>query len=171
VGFFVEPADNARHPDPYAVIEDAYRLNRAAAQVLLDPPFPPRVEQTLADLRTLAQRDPENPELAFWTGRAQRTLGRVADAQASFQRALDLGGCDPEALLLLLRSATAGGDPAAAWSAFTRCREAMGPDRRILEAAATVADALPDAAAAASLRAEAARTPTRPPPGEVRTCR
>lgn len=166
VGRLLDPTENGRLPDPYAVVSDAARIDRAAAAILALPVLPARVRAADQELETIDRRDPGNPTISFWRGRAARTLaGDPAShrrALAYFLEAMERGRADPDTLLLAARSAIAAEGPAEALSLLETWR-AVPRDARhheLIEAAAT---AVGDPTKAAQAR-EAARMARQPSP-------
>jgi hypothetical protein len=176
VGSFEDPAANGRRPDPYAAIADAGRLDRAAAAVLAQPVSPERVRAALRELDTLDARDPTNPTIAFWRGRARRTLAKTpadhAAAGADFLAALDRGRTDADTLLLAARSSHAQGNTTATLALLAAWKDRIPADARLADLEADAALAIGDTARGdAALAAAAAlrrRPPERPSPGGCR---
>lgn len=176
VGPLEDPVANGRRPDPYAVVTDAGRLDRAAAAVLAQPVSADRVRAALRDLDTLEARDPTNPAIAFWRGRALRTLAKTpadhAAARAAFLAALDRGRTDADTLLLAGRSTLAGGDAAATLDILTAWKDRIPADARVadLEADAAGRAGDPARADAATALARTLRT-VAPRPSSPGGCR
>ena len=129
-----DPVANGRRPDPYAVVGDAGRLDRAANAVVTQPVNPDRVRAALREFETLEARDPTNPAIAFWRGRARRTLAKSpADhtaARADFLAALDRGRADADTLLLAARSTLAAGDAPGTLALLASWADRLPPDAR-----------------------------------------
>ncbi|MBL9088625.1 MAG: sulfatase [Planctomycetia bacterium] len=171
VGPLEDPAANGRRLDPYAVVTDAGRLDRAAAAVLAQPVTAERVRAALRDLDTLEARDPTNPAIAFWRGRALRTLAKTpadhAAARATFLAALDRGRADADTLLLAGRSALAEGDAPGTLALLSAWHDRIPPDARLADLEADAAGRVGDtprreaatARAAALRKAPAAQAP------------
>jgi hypothetical protein len=164
VGPLLEPAENARRPDPYAVIGDARILAEAANAYVLPPP---RLREWLPRLEGLARRDPGNPAVPFWRGRYLRRLEDLPAAAAAFDEALALGRVDAETLWLSMGTWGDLGQRRAALDRLASYGRSIAPDVRVLCLASRLhADERePEKAAAA---AEAARAAVRGPRDRVR---
>jgi len=171
VGRFLDPVENGRRPDPYAVVADAGRLDQIAQVVLADPAPEDRLRGALREVDALVARDPGSPSVAFWRGWARRRLARTPahhdEARVEFVRALDLGRTDADTLLLACRCALARDDAAGALALLTSWAARVPPDPRLAELEADAAHRAGDATRqqragtqAAALRA-ARRTPPR----------
>ena len=176
VGGFEDPVANGRRPDPYAAISDAGRLDRAAAAVLAQPVVPDRVRAAQRELDVLEGRDPANPALAFWRGRALRTLARTpadhAAARAAFLSALDRGRADADTLLLAGRSTLAAEGPAATLALLDAWKDRIAPDARLADLEAEAARQAGDAARAERATTAAATLRRAPaPPRNPGGCR
>ncbi|MFO0934622.1 MAG: sulfatase [Planctomycetota bacterium] len=168
VGGFDDPVANGRRPDPYAAIGDAGRLDRAASAVVSTPVHPDRVRAALRELDTLDARDPTNPAIAFWRGRARRTLAKSpADhtaARADFLAALDRGRTDADTLLLAARSTLAAGDAPGTLTLLAAWKDRLPRDARLADLEADAARQTGDTARADAATATAATLRQAPPP-------
>lgn len=151
---FLDPRENARHPDPYEAIEDVTRLGSAATAVLA-PPHPERLRAARGVLDALGRRDPGNPAVAFWLARLDRTENRPADALTGFRRALTLGRQDADTLLLAMRSAMAANDPREALALRIGWRDVAPDDPRIVAVEAEAYGRLGEGAKAREAQARA----------------
>jgi tetratricopeptide (TPR) repeat protein len=133
VGPLLEPAENARRPDPYEVISDAYRIGQVAEVLSSDAASadPNRVRAASDALSRLAGRDPGNPAIAFWRGQALRRLGRWETAVLAFREALDLGRVDVETVLLLSDSVALSGRGPEALEALRTGARRVPPSTRL----------------------------------------
>jgi arylsulfatase A-like enzyme len=89
---FLSPAENAKRPDPYAVIDDAKAVSDVEAWVGKGDPG-----RLLERVGTIEARDPGNPYLPFLRGRleaARRPTPDFEKAAEAFDRALALGRLD-----------------------------------------------------------------------------
>ena len=171
VGFFLEPAENALHPDDYARIEDVRRIQEAASWILAEPPGTARIEEAIRRLARVGLGDPGNPAVPFWQGRGLRILARHKEAVAAFQQALARGRVDAETLLLAMRSANADGAPKEALALETRFGAAVGPDSRVVEAEAEAWMLLGEPSKAAEARLRRPRPEAKPPAPPLPGCR
>lgn len=160
-GRFLDPAENGRRPDPYAMIADTGRLETVATAVLATPPVESRLREALRHAERLAERDPGNPAAWFWVGRARRVLALHATALEAFSRALELGREDADTILLAGRSALAMPDPARTLRLLETFGPRVPPDPRLdeLEAEAATAAGDPDRARRAAAAAATRRSP------------
>ncbi len=144
--------------------------HRAANAVVTQPVNPDRVRAALREFETLEARDPTNPAIAFWRGRARRTLAKSpADhtaARADFLAALDRGRADADTLLLAARSTLAAGDAPGTLALLASWADRLPPDARLLDLQAEAARQAGDTgradaatAAAAALRKSPASAP------------
>lgn len=173
---FLDPAENARLPDPYRQIGNHARLDAVKA-VLGNPDIPTRSLVAARDeLERLRQGDPGDPEAAFLRGRllvrmaarAQEDPELLAAARDALLEAMRLGRRGASTVLVAVdaearRGRTLGGEAEAArlgLALLDRLEADLGsPDCRLLLLRARLLDGLgtPEAALARDVACRAAK--------------
>lgn len=74
----LDPATNARAPDPYQVVGRAGLLSKVAQTVHGAPPSYSILGSAIVRLMGLANTDPGNPEIDFWRGMAHERIASLA---------------------------------------------------------------------------------------------
>ena len=85
-GPLLDPAENAKRPDPYQAIGRTMRLSKVSQAIAARQRSYQTLGAAINELKRLGRVDPENPEIDFWLGMAHRGVFDLASRERNPDR-------------------------------------------------------------------------------------